>query len=79
MPFGLLLAAVYIPAAVMRLLPKWVIVFGLAIAVCGELSWLDLTTLKAFFVVPLTRFPGFVWLIVAVFALPRTRVPQQVR
>jgi hypothetical protein len=27
---------------------------------------------KALFLVPLTRFPGFLWMIVAGFALPNT-------
>jgi hypothetical protein len=69
-PMGLLIAGVCIPAAYMRLLPKWVIVLGLAIAVVGELSYLDLLTPKALFLVPLTRFPSFIWLIVAGFKLP---------
>ena len=42
MPMGLLLAGVCVPAAFMKLLPKWLVVFGLALAVCGELSWLNL-------------------------------------
>jgi hypothetical protein len=71
-PFGLLMAGVSIPAAVLKLLPKWIVVLGLALAVCGELSWLNLITSKALFLVPLTRFPGFAWLIAAGFALPNT-------
>jgi len=43
---------------------------GSALFVCGELSWLNLITPKALFLVPLTRFPGFAWLIAAGFALP---------
>jgi hypothetical protein len=27
---------------------------------------------QALFLIPLTRFPGFIWLIAAGFALPRT-------
>jgi uncharacterized membrane protein len=71
-PFGLLLAGVSIPAGLMKLLPKWIVALGLAIAVCGELSWISLFTPKGLFLVPLTRFPGFVWLIAAGFALPKT-------
>ncbi len=75
-PFGVLIAGVSIPAAFMRLLPKWIIVLGLLIALCGELSWLNLVSSKALFLVPLTRFPGFEWMIAAGFALPRSIAPE---
>jgi hypothetical protein len=71
-PLGLLIAGIAIPAAFTRVLPRWLIVSGLAVAACGELSWLNLITDRALFLVPLTRFPGFVWLIAAGFALPST-------
>jgi hypothetical protein len=71
-PFGLLIGGISIPAAMMKLLPRWIVVFGLVLFVCGELSWLNLITPKALFLVPLTRFPGFAWLIAAGFALPNT-------
>jgi hypothetical protein len=72
-PLGLLITGICIPAMFMKLLPKWVVIFGLIIAVIGELSWLDLITPKALLLIPLTRFPGFVWLIVAGFKLPIRR------
>jgi hypothetical protein len=71
-PFGLLIAGLSIPAAFTRLLPKWLTIFGIALGVCGELSWLNLVVPKALFLIPLTRFPGFVWLIAAGILLPRT-------
>ena len=71
-PFGLLIAGITIPAAILKLLPKWLVLSGIALAVIGELSWLNLIMPKALFLVPLTRFPGFVWLIAAGFALPTT-------
>jgi hypothetical protein len=73
LPFGLLMAGVCIPSAVFKLLPKWLIVFGLVLAVIGELSALSLVISRALFLIPLTRFPGFIWLIGAGFALPKTR------
>jgi hypothetical protein len=73
-PLGLLLAGVSIPSAFMKLLPKWLMVFGLFPAVCGELSWLNLVFPKTLFLIPLTRFPGFVWLIATGFLLPKTIV-----
>jgi hypothetical protein len=35
-------------------------------------GWINLVVSKALFLVPLTRFPGFVWLIAAGFAMPKT-------
>jgi hypothetical protein len=70
---GLLLAGLSVPAAVMKLLPKWLVVFGLALAVIGELSALNLVLPKLIFLIPLTRFPSFIWLIAAGFLLPRAR------
>jgi hypothetical protein len=70
-PMGLLIAGICIPAAFRKLLPKWLVVFGLTLAVAGELSALSLVIPKALFLIPLTRFPGFIWLIAAGFALPR--------
>ena len=55
----------------MKLLPKWLVVFGLALAVCGELSWFNLILPGALFLIPLVRFPSFIWLIAAGFKLPR--------
>lgn len=71
-PFGLLIAGVCIPSAVMQLLPKWLVFFGIFLAVCGELSWLNLIFPKMLFLIPLTRFPGFIWLIATGFLLPKT-------
>jgi hypothetical protein len=71
-PFGLLIAGISVPAGVMKLLPRWLVVSGLALAVLGELSWLNLIAPQALFLIPLTRFPGFLWLIAVGFALPST-------
>jgi hypothetical protein len=71
-PMGLLMAGVCIPAAVQKLLPKWLVAFGLLLAVAGELSWFNLVFPKVLFLIPLVRFPGFIWLIATGFMLPRT-------
>jgi hypothetical protein len=71
--FGLLLAGVSVTAGFLKLLPKWIVIFGIVLAVFGELSWLNLIFPQALFLVPLTRFPGFVWLIAVGFKLPRTK------
>jgi hypothetical protein len=75
-PMGLLIAGITITSAFMRVLPKWVIVFGLILAAAGELSWLHLIVYpKLLFLIPLTRFPGFLWLIAVGFLLPKSRKP----
>jgi hypothetical protein len=68
---GLLMAGVCITAAFMGVLPKWLVVFGLVLAIAGELSTVTLLNPQAVFLIPLTRFPGFVWLIAAGFLLPK--------
>jgi hypothetical protein len=70
-PIGLLMAGICIPALVMKLLPKWLVVSGLTLAVIGELSSLSLVVPSALFLIPLTRFPSFVWLILSGFKLPK--------
>ena len=80
LPMGLLIAGISIPALMMKLLPKWLIIFGLTLGVIGELSFFSLVIPSALFLIPLTRFPGFIWLIFAGFRLPsRVGVPEVTR
>jgi hypothetical protein len=72
-PMGLFMAGVSMPAAFLKLLPTWVVVMGLILAAAGELSWFHLISPKMLFLIPLVRFPGFVWLIAVGFLLPKTR------
>jgi hypothetical protein len=69
-PFGILVAGVTIPAAFMRLIPKWLVVLGIAVAICGEVSWLYLMVPGALPLVPMARFPGFIWIIAIGLTLP---------
>ncbi|HLH09282.1 MAG TPA: hypothetical protein VKW78_18745 [Terriglobales bacterium] len=69
-PMGLMIAGICVPAGFRKLLPKWLVAFGLLLAVAGELSWLNLIFPGAIFLIPLVRFAGFVWLILAGFMLP---------
>ncbi len=69
-PFGLLMAGISIPALLYKLVPRWVAILGIALAVLGELSWLDLLFPQALPLIPLTRFPGFLWAIAMGFTLP---------
>ena len=70
-PMGLLLAGISIPALMMKLLPKWLTISGLVLGVIGELSFFSLTISGAVFLIPLTRFPSFLWLIAAGLMLPK--------
>jgi hypothetical protein len=45
----------------------------------GELSALSLIVPNALFLIPLTRFPGFAWLIVAGFNLAGSRSQERHR
>jgi len=69
-PFGLLIAGLSVPAMSMGLLPRWLGVFGVTLGIVGALSALDLLSHRALLLIPLTRFPGFVWMIAAGFKLP---------
>ena len=71
-PMGLLIAGISIPALLYKLLPRWICILGIALAVVGELSWFYLISPAMLFLTPLIRFPGFIWIIAAAFALPRT-------
>ncbi|MGJ4747696.1 hypothetical protein ACQV5M_15155 [Leptospira sp. SA-E8] len=72
-PKGLLIAGLAVSAGLTNKIPKWLMISGIAIAVCGELSWISLVIPKALFLIPLTRFPGFIWLIVFGFILPKEK------
>jgi hypothetical protein len=69
-PLALLMAGVSVPLLFYRLVPRWIPVFGLILAAFGALSWLTIEFRQALPLIPLTRFPGFVWMIAVGFALP---------
>jgi len=71
-PMALFMAGVCIPAAFMKLLPKWIVIFGLILAGTGALSWFSMIFPKTCFLIPLTIFPSVIWMIATGFALPRT-------
>lgn len=69
-PLALLMAGVSVVALFYRMVPKWISILGLVLAACGVLSWLNIEFPQALLFIPLTRFPGFVWLIAVGFAMP---------
>jgi len=72
-PLGLLCAGIAVPSLFGRLLPRRLAWAGIVLGVVGELSVLSLIVPHALYLVPLTRFPAFVWLAWAGFRLPASR------
>jgi hypothetical protein len=70
---GLLMAGVSVPSAVMRLTPRWLAWLGLILAALSELSTLSLVFPALAILLPLSRFPAFIWLIGTGFTMPKSR------
>lgn len=75
--FGLLAAGVSITSYFMRLLPRWLVALGMLLAITGELSSLSLIAYPANFLIPITRFVGFIWMFLVAIALAKSRKAQQ--
>jgi hypothetical protein len=72
-PFGLLLAGASITGGLTRRLPRWVMWFGIVLAIFAELSTLTLILEPAAFLLPLARFPAFIWILCVAAMLPSRR------
>jgi hypothetical protein len=71
--FGLLAAGVSVTSHFMRLLPRWMVVLGLIVAITGELSSLSLITFPANFFIPITRYLGFLWMLSVAVGVTKNR------
>jgi hypothetical protein len=71
--FGLLAAGVSVTGYFMRLLPRWLVAFGILMALTGEASSLSLVAYPANFFIPITRYLGFIWMFSIALALGRDR------
>jgi len=71
---GLLAAGLAVTALFARLLPRPVVFIGLLFAFIAELSTLSVITDSLAFLLPAGRYPLLIWLIVAGFQLPATRL-----
>jgi hypothetical protein len=71
--FGLFAAGVSVTSYFTRLLPRWLAFLGIFVAITGELSWFSLIAYPANFFIPITRFVGFLWMLLAAVALTRGR------
>jgi len=72
-PAGLLVAGISVSGGLSKLLPKWLMWFGLAVAAVAEASTLGLLVTPAMYLLPLARFPAFAWMICVGALLPKTR------
>jgi hypothetical protein len=70
---GLLVAGIAVPALIVGLLPRWLSVAGLVVAVVCELSTLSILSYSLSPLLPMGRFPALVWLVAAAFLLPASR------
>ncbi|HLJ89290.1 MAG TPA: hypothetical protein VKZ53_20900 [Candidatus Angelobacter sp.] len=74
--FGLFASGVSVTGHLTRLLPRWLTLLGIVVAITGELSWFSLITYPANFFIPITRFVGFIWMVLAAIWLTRGRKAQ---
>jgi hypothetical protein len=70
---GLLLAGASVPGLAFRLVPRWVSWSGLIIAAIAILSVLSMVFPALSILLPLGRFPAYLWLIALGFTLPKHR------
>ncbi|MEV0057842.1 DUF4386 domain-containing protein [Saccharopolyspora shandongensis] len=71
--FALLIAGVSVPGLLAGLLPRAVSWAGLVLAAAGMLSTLALLLDGFAYLLPVVRFGGLIWLVIAAVLLPRTR------
>jgi len=77
--FRLLAAGVSVTSYFTRLFPLWLVVLGMIVAVAGECSSLSLVAYPANFFIPITRYLGFVWMLLVAVKLTRNRRPEQMQ
>ena len=75
---GLLVAGTAVPSLVFVLLPRWLSWSGIVIAALAELTTLALIWPSFAVLLPVARFSGLVWLIVAGALLPARRPRREV-
>ena len=75
--FGLLAAGVSVTSYFMRLIPRWMVVLGMLLAMTGELSSLSLIAYPANFFIPITRYLGLIWMVSVALALTKRRTLAQ--
>jgi hypothetical protein len=69
--FGLLVAGVTVTCYLSHLLPRWLAAFGMLVALAGELSSLSLVFPWANSLIPIARYLGFIWMLIAAVRLSK--------
>jgi hypothetical protein len=77
--FGLLAAGVSVTSYFTRHLPRWLVALGMIVAVAGEFASLSLIAYPANFLIPITRYLGFIWMLLVAVNLTRNRRPEQIQ
>ncbi|GAA3553684.1 hypothetical protein GCM10022222_41720 [Amycolatopsis ultiminotia] len=72
-PLALLIAGVAVPAVFLHLLPRWVSIAGLVLAVVAVLATFALLTPALYPLIPIGRFGGLLWLVLISVLLPHDR------
>jgi hypothetical protein len=72
--FGLFAAGVSVTSHYMRLLPRWMVVLGMVVAIAGELASFSLIAYPANFFIPVTRYLGVIWMISVAVSLTKSPV-----
>lgn len=73
--FGLLAAGVSVTSYFMKLLPLWIVVLGMLLALTGELASLSLIAYPANFFIPITRYLGLIWMVLVAVKLTKKSQP----
>ena len=67
---GLFIAGVSVTAGLHKLIPRWLMWLGIAVAGAGELSSLTLLNFEAGYFIPVARFISIIWMIGISLKLP---------
>jgi hypothetical protein len=71
-PLGLFIAGVSVTAGLYRLIPRWIMILGIVVAVACELASFTLVFYNAAFCIPIGRFVGIIWMIAVALTLPNS-------
>jgi hypothetical protein len=72
-PFGLLVAGISVVAGLQAFISRWLMWLGLVIAAIAELSVFALVLPAAVVLLPIARFSGLLWMLIAAAMLPKSR------
>jgi hypothetical protein len=76
--FGLLAAGVSVTSYFNRILPRWLVVLGMVVALAGEFSSLSLVSYPANYLIPISRYAGFIWMLAVAISLTRNQRKVQI-